>query len=488
MRPVFTPAEMAEADRRTIEAGTPIEILMERAGTHVAWAVRKRAGASYGTRVVIVCGKGNNGGDGLVAAHVLRDWGTRVEVLRLEDGIDRSGGARALRRADVAVDAMYGTGFRGALEGDALWAAETMRETGVPTIAVDIPSGVDGLTGAVTGTAVMAERTVAFAALKPGLVQEPGRSNAGIVEVVDIGIDVAFDDAAAPVFVTERADVARWLPLRDPGTNKWSVGAVMVVGGSGGMTGAPSLVSHAALRAGAGMVWAGVPGAVAAEAGSGSEVITRALPATPDGALDASAAEPVLDALDRFGALVVGPGLGGDDRTRAAVARLVAEAPVPVVIDAEALNALARDPTPLRRRHDAGHPAAVLTPHEGEFARIAGAPTGADRIRSTRILAERAHAVVVLKGPATVIAAPAGPTALNSTGGPWLATAGTGDVLSGIVGAFLARGLPPFEAASAAVWVHGRAADHAGHEGLVAGDLIPALRPTLEELHSDDGQ
>jgi ADP-dependent NAD(P)H-hydrate dehydratase / NAD(P)H-hydrate epimerase len=483
MQPVVTPAEMAEADQRTIASGTPIEVLMERAGLHVAWAVRDRAGGCYGTRVVMVCGKGNNGGDGLVAARVLREWGARVEVQQLEGGIDRSRWERALARADVAVDAMYGTGFKGTLEGDAEWAADAMRAASVPTIAIDIPSGVDGLTGAVTGAAVAAERTVAFAALKPGLVQEPGRSHAGRIEVVDIGIDVG---AGAPsVFLTEHGDVARWLPPRAASTNKWSVGAVMVVGGSGGMTGAPSLVSHAALRAGAGMVWAGVPGAEAAEAGSGSEVITKALPATADDALDATAAGPVIEALDRFGALVVGPGLGGDDRTRAAVGRLVAEAPVPVVIDADALNALARDPTPLRRRHDAGLPAAVLTPHEGEFARIAGAPAGADRIRSTRILAERAHAVVVLKGPATVIAAPNGATALNSTGGPWLATAGTGDVLSGIVGAFLARGLPPFEAAAAAVWVHGRAADHAGHEGLVASDLIPALRPTLEELHSD---
>jgi NAD(P)H-hydrate epimerase len=196
----------------------------------------------------------------------------------------------------------------------------------------------------------------------------------------------------------------------------------------------------------------------------------------------------VLEALDRFGALVVGPGLGGDERTQAAVGRLVAEAPVPVVIDADALNALARDPAPLRRRHDAGLPLAVLTPHEGEFARVAGAPAGADRVQAARILAARTHAVVVLKGPATVVADPEGRAALNPTGGPWLATAGTGDVLSGIVGALLAEGLPAFEAATAAVWVHGRAADHAGHAGLLAGDLIPALRPTLEELHPDEDE
>ncbi|MGH9024553.1 MAG: NAD(P)H-hydrate dehydratase, partial [Acidimicrobiia bacterium] len=341
---------------------------------------------------------------------------------------------------------------------------------------------------AVAGDAVHAERTVALAALKPGLVQEPGRSHAGRVDVVDIGIAVGRADSSPLLFVTERADVAAWLPSRDAGTNKWAVGAVMVVGGSGGMTGAPSFVSHAALRAGAGMVWCGVPGVEAAEAGSGSEVITKALPATSDRALDASAAGPVLEAIDRFGALVVGPGLGGDERTQAAVGRLVAEAPVPVVIDADALNALARDPAPLRRRHDAQLPLAVLTPHEGEFARVAGAPAGPDRVGAARILAARAHAVVVLKGPATVIAAPDGRAALNPTGGPWLATAGTGDVLSGIVGAFLAEGLPPFEAATAAVWVHGRAADYAGHSGLLAGDLVPALRPTLEELHPDGSQ
>jgi ADP-dependent NAD(P)H-hydrate dehydratase / NAD(P)H-hydrate epimerase len=488
MRPVLTPAEMAEADRRTIEAGTPVEVLMERAGRHVAWAVRDRTGTCYGTRAVIVCGKGNNGGDGLVAGRVLRGWGVQVEVQRLEDGIDRARCERALRRADVAVDAMFGTGFKGALEGDAAWVADALRAAAVPTIAVDIPSGVDGLTGAVSGTAVAAERTVAFAALKPGLVQEPGRGHAGRVDVVDIGVDIGVEARAPSLFVTERTDVAEWLPVRATSTNKWAVGATMVVGGSAGMIGAPLLASHAALRAGAGMVRCGVPGVEAAEAGSGTEVITKVLPSTLGGALDETAAAPVLDALERFGALVVGPGLGGDERTRAAVGKLIADAPVPVVIDADGLNALARDPAPLRRRHDAGLPPAVLTPHEGEFARVAGSPPGPDRMQAARILAERTYAVVVLKGPATIVAAPDGRTAVNPTGGPWLATAGTGDVLSGIVGAFLARGVPTFEAAAGAAWVHGRAADHAGHEGLVAGDLVPALRPTLEELHSDEGE
>jgi ADP-dependent NAD(P)H-hydrate dehydratase / NAD(P)H-hydrate epimerase len=450
--------------------------------------VRDRAGTCYGVRAVVVCGKGNNGGDGLVAARLLRGWGVKVEVQRLEDGVDRARCERALRRADIAVDAMFGTGFKGALEGDAAWVADALRASGVPTIAVDIPSGVDGLTGAVSGDAVAAERTVAFAALKPGLVQEPGRSHAGRVDVVDIGVDTRSDTGPSSCFVTERADVAQWLPGRAAGTNKWAVGAAMVVGGSAGMIGAPVLASHAALRAGAGMVWCGVPGVEAAESGSGTEVITKVLPSTLGGALDATAAAPVLDALDRFGALVVGPGLGGDERTRAAVGRLVAEAPVPIVIDADGLNALARDPAPLRHRRDAGRPPAVLTPHEGEFARVAGSPPGPDRMQAARILAERTFAVVVLKGPATVIAAPDGRIAINPTGGPWLATAGTGDVLSGIVGAFLARGVSAFEAAAGAAWVHGRAADHAGHEGLVAGDLVPALRPTLEELHSNQGQ
>jgi NAD(P)H-hydrate epimerase len=451
---------------------------MDRAGRAVAWAVREVAGGAYGRRVVVVCGKGNNGGDGLVAARVLRTWGMRADVFALAEGVDRVRAQRALARADVVVDAMYGTGFSGALEGDAAWFAEQAAGAGAAVVAVDIPSGVDGLTGAIAGPAVRADRTVTFAARKPGLLFPPGATRAGVVTVADIGIDVAGGRAG----VTEAADVAAWVPGRAAETHKWEVGGLMVVGGTLGMTGAPMLVSRAAMRTGAGIVWSGLPGDAAAAA-SGTEIITVALPATPEGALDVSAVGVVLRDLDRFGALVVGPGLGRDERTVAAVNQLVADAPVPLVLDADGLNALRGDLAPLRVRHTMLDAPVVLTPHAGEFARLVGEPPGADRIAAARRLADAAEAVVLLKGSGTVIAepGPAGRVAVNPTGGPWLASAGTGDVLAGIVGALLARGCGAFEAAAAGAWLHGRAADRAGHTGMIAGDLIAAIPAAFPE-------
>jgi hydroxyethylthiazole kinase-like uncharacterized protein yjeF len=479
MQPVLTPAEMGEADRRTIAAGTPVEVLMERAGRAVAWAVRREMGGTYGRRVVAVCGKGNNGGDGHVAARALRGWGVGVDVFTLDGGVDRQLCERALLRADAFVDAMFGTGFKGSLEGDAAWVARAADAVLGPCVAVDIPSGVNGHTGEVEGVAVHASHTVTLSALKPGLLFEPGATHAGEVEVADIGIDLRTPATLVP----EAIDVALELPERAPDAHKWLSGA-LVVGGSGGMTGAPLFVSHAAMRAGAGIVWCGVPGAEAAARASGTEVITKALPATPDGALDEPAAAEVLKAADRFRALVVGPGLGRDDRTAAAVRRIVAEASIPLVLDADGLNALAGDVAPLRARTAP----AILTPHAGEYVHLAGAKVGPDRLAAARRLAERAHAIVLLKGPGEVIAEgealTAARAAINTTGGPWLATAGTGDVLSGIIGGFLARGTDPFWAAAGGAFTHGRAADVAGHTGLVAGDLIPALPAAIRSIES----
>lgn len=479
MKAVLTPDEMGDADRRTSAAGTPVEVLMDRAGRAVAWAARHMLGGIYGRRVVVLCGKGNNGGDGLVAACVLRRWGMHVTAVEALAVLDWTRVTNAIRRADLVIDAIFGTGLHGGLAPEVAILAETALMYGVPVLAVDIPSGVDGLTGAVETEAFTAERTVTFAAYKPGLLFEPGRSRAGQVTVADIGVDVS--DARSAL--TEETDVRAWLPARAATAHKWSVGGVMVVGGSTGMTGAALLVSRAAMRAGAGIVWCGVPGVAAAAAASGSEVITRALPATPEGALDAPAAARVRRDLERFGALVVGPGLGRDDRTRAAVCELVAEAPVALVLDADGLNALGGELAPLRVRGAALRAPTVLTPHDGEYARLMGSPPGPDRVAAARALADAAGAVVLLKGVTTVIAEPGGQgrVAINPTGGPWLASAGTGDVLSGVVGAFLARGAAAFEAAAAGAWVHGRAADLAGHTGLVAGDLVAAIPEILEE-------
>jgi ADP-dependent NAD(P)H-hydrate dehydratase / NAD(P)H-hydrate epimerase len=479
---------MAARDSAAIAGGTTEATLVDRAGGAVARGARSLLGGAYGRRVVIVCGKGNNGADGRVAGHRLADWGARVDRFDLAS-IEQSHLNRALGRADLAVDAMFGTGFRGPLEGDAAFAADAITAAPCPVLAVDIPSGVDGLTGAVRGPAVEASATVCLAALKPGLVFFPGATLAGDVHVAPIysGIPLTpggIDPGNPPpsLGVTEEADVATWLPRRGPESHKWSVGGVYVVGGSQGMTGAVMLSGRAALRAGAGIVVAGLPGDAAVRA-SGGEVITRSLAATPSGALDEDAVKEVLDGLDRFRALVVGPGLGQAPPTVAAVRRLVAEAAVPLVLDADGLNALDGDLDLLAAR-----PAAtVITPHAGEYARLAGETVGEDRVAAARRLAERSGAVVLLKGSRTVVADPTGRVAVNPTGGPWLATAGTGDVLSGVIGALAAAGVPAFEAAAAGAWLHGRSADlWALHQppsnrptGLVAGDLIDALPAVL---------
>ena len=483
MRIVLTPAEMAEADQHAIATGTPEAVLVERAGRAVARHALRMLGAPYGRRVTVVSGKGNNGADGRVAARLLRAQGIGVDEFLLADGIDPAALHRALARADLAIDAMYGTGFRGTLDGDAMTVARAFDAVNVAVLAVDIPSGVDGTTGVVAGAAVRAAETICFAAYKPGLLFEPGATYAGRVALADIGIAVvAFDGGGGQCAVLEVADLA--LPDPSAESHKWSSGC-LVVGGSSGMAGAPVLAGSAALRSGAGMVLCAVPGVAAAAQVSGHELVARALPATAGGALDEDAATDVLKDVSRFRALVIGPGLGRERGTQAAVRRIIAEADVPIVIDADALNAIAVDPGVLLARHNAGYTPAVLTPHAGEYERLAGRPVGSDRLAAARELAARLHAIVLLKGPGTVIAAPDRDALINRTGGPALATAGTGDVLSGIIGGLLAQGVEPLPAAATAAYVHGRAANGAATSpDIVASDLVQALPRTLQVLRT----
>ena len=467
MIPVLTPVEMRAADARTIAAGTPEPVLMDRAGRAVAWRVRHVLGGTYGRRVAVICGPGNNGGDGRVVAAALRAWGARVEVIDLAaldatDGVDANV-RRSMARADAIVDAMYGTGMRGALDGAAAELAGIAEHLDALVVAVDIPSGVDGLTGAVNGPAVRADHTITFAAPKSGLWFHPGRALAGTVTIADIGIDLGLE--ADRTVVVEDRDVAEWIPARPATTHKWRAG-VLVIGGSNGMTGAPMLVGHAALRLGAGIVWAALPGR-AAESASGTEVITYVVPDDGSGNLNAAGAESVLALAGRFRAVVLGPGLGRAEETAAAVRMLIGKLDVPLVLDADGLTALEGVANLLRTRSAP----TVLTPHDGEFLRLTGAAPGADRVAATRELAAATNAVVLLKGPTTVVAGPDGRVRLNPTGGPALATAGSGDVLSGMIGAFCARGMKGFDATAVGAFVHGRAAEPDRHTGLIAGDL-----------------
>jgi NAD(P)H-hydrate epimerase len=454
--PIVTPAEMKAIDEASPE---PVEVLVRRAGAAVARAALEMLQGGYGRRIVVVAGKGNNGADGRAAAARLVRRGGRVEVIGAADAPPR------LPPADLVVDAAYGTGFRGRYE-----APEPNR---APVLAVDIPSGVDGLTGEADEGAVRADRTVTFAALKPGLLLEPGAGRAGKVTVADIGLDTA----SATAGLVEESDLEAWLPPLQRESHKWK-SATWIVAGSAGMTGAANLSARAALRAGAGTVRLGIPGVPPDPVFL--EVVGRTIPAT---GWDAD----VLSDLERMKALVIGPGLSRTDSTRDAVRRLAAESTVPTVIDADGLFALgtAADAAEVLGGRRAG---TVLTPHEGEFARLTGAKPGSDRLKAARDLARQTGATVLLKGSTTIVADPDGQALMSTAGDARLATAGTGDVLTGVIAAFLAQGLPPLRAAGLGAFVHGAAGRLGWRRGLVAGDLLDAVPVVLNRSSAGRGE
>jgi len=454
VQPVLTVAEMQAVDA-TASATTALDVLVERAGTAVALSALDLLGGAYGRRVVLICGKGNNGADGRVAARLLARRGARVTVITPGEAasIGDSG-----PKIDLVVDAAFGTGFRGSYDAPEV-------PPGVPVLAVDIPSGVAGDTGEAKGRTLAARRTVTFVAPKPGLLQGDGARLAGEIEVVDIGLRVG----GHRIGLVEDADVAALLTPRAPSGNKWSA-AVATFAGSPGMTGAAALCAQAAYRAGAGMVRLGVPGGDLA-----------ALPATEAVGVPLPAegwAEAATTAAARCRAVVVGPGLGRAPGTGDEVRRLLAAAIAATVVDADGLHALGRvDGGPLV----AGAPV-VLTPHDGEYAQLVGAAPGPDRVAAARHLAAVTGAVALLKGPTTAVADPSGRVLLAITGTTALASAGTGDVLSGVIGAFLARGVPPLDAAALAAHVHGRAGALGHRAGLVAGDLPDLVARVLDVL------
>jgi len=472
MRPVLTVAEMRDADASALRSVSQ-STLVARAGTAVALGALRMLGAGYGHRVVVVAGKGNNGADGRVAASVLRRRGARVIMVPAAD-------PGRLPACDLVIDAAYGTGFRGTYEAPRV-------PVDARVLAVDVPSGVDGDTGAAAGSPMAAARTVTFAALKPGLLQGDGPRLAGRVEVADIGIDVGSPDIA----LVEDADVPARLPRRPPESHKWMT-AVAVVAGSPGMEGAASLSARGASHGGAGMVRLAVPGSEQADGTSPQDAGPWPLEAVRLPIGREGWAGEVLSVLGRCRALVVGPGLGRDESTQAELRRLVAASPVPVVADADALAALG-DVACTRElvAATAGRPV-ILTPHDGEYRSLAGHPPGPDRVAAVRDLAARTGAVVLLKGSLTAVGVPpdlvtaGGPDVLlAAAGSSRLATAGTGDVLSGVIGAFVARGAPVPLAAALAAHVHGRAAGLGPGEGLVAGDLPELVAAWLSDTMAE---
>jgi hydroxyethylthiazole kinase-like uncharacterized protein yjeF len=516
-----TPSEMAEMERRCQEAhGITVGALMEQAGLRTAEVARHLLRLRGGRRVTVLAGKGNNGGDGLVAArHLAGDGPTRVLLLvppdeihddpaghlrllrerqvRMDvvDALSDSDLATALRDADLIIDAIFGTGFRGPARGVPARVIEAANASGVPILAVDLPSGVDAASGRADPPCIHAVATVTMALPKVGLVQYPAAAHVGRLYVADIGIPQSVIDEA-PI-MTELA-TAGWvdstLPRRPPEGHKGRFGRVGIVAGARGFAGAAVLVARGAIRAGAGLVTIGLPASLAAvPSASLPEAMTRPLPENAAGTLSEEASDAVVEFAASVDVVAIGPGLTTHRDVVALLHRALPRLERPVVLDADGLNAFAGD---ARRLRDAPGPV-VITPHPGELARLLGRKTQEvqdDRLGIARETARLVGGVVVLKGARTVIAAPEGRVRLIPTGNAAMATGGMGDVLTGAVAALLGAGLPPFEAAACAAYLHGLAGDLAaaarGELGLLAHEVADDIPRALARVRSgevDDG-
>jgi NAD(P)H-hydrate epimerase len=514
---------MRRADRRTIEEiGLPGPVLMENAGAAVAAAIRQRFPDAR--RVVVLCGKGNNGGDGFVVARRLRAAGAEALLLGRKKDVrgdarthlqacERSGGRvrevadaaawsaarESVFAADVLVDALLGTGLRAAPSGlaaEGITELARRAEAGVPVVAVDIPSGVCADAGTADGPTVPATVTVTFAAPKWGHVLSPDCERSGELVIADIGIPPeALAGVQPTLFLLEDGDAAAAFPPRPAAAHKGHFGHVLVVAGSVGKTGAAVLAATGALRAGAGLVTVATPSScLASVAGGRAEIMTEPLPETSKGGVSKEGLDRILGLAGERDTMVLGPGLGQDPSTRSLVRDLVRRCPVPLIVDADGLNALA--PELEGETEDAAlerEAPTVLTPHPGEMARLVRRPVPeiqGRRVPETVDLARRSGAVVVLKGQRTVVGDPEGRAAVSPTGNPGMASGGTGDVLAGVVGALLARH-DAWRAATAGAYVHGRAGDLAaeasGEEGLAAGDLAEALPRAIDSVRSAGG-
>jgi hydroxyethylthiazole kinase-like uncharacterized protein yjeF len=459
VEPLYTAAEMRAAEEGYPGYPDTVPELMDRAGEAVAEVILEDFPDAR--RVTVVCGPGNNGGDGRVAAGVLRGAGREVRIVESKPEDEE----KDVGDPDLVVDALFGTGFEGAPRPGAARLIEQMNAADVEVVAVDVPSGIDASTGEVAGAGVDAWVTVTFHGEKVGLVVAPGAYSAGEVEVADIGLEPVETEHAR---VT--GEILELVPLRAPEDNKYTAGHVIVVGGSPGLTGAPCLTAMGALRADCGYVTVAVPASTLPVFEQRLlEAVKRPLPEDEEGRLRAEAAEAVLELAAKAHAVALGPGLGRSQGTRELVRTLLAKLELPVVVDADALFELEPGEWPGPR---------VLTPHEGELARLLGAESSwvaAHRLEAARRAVERFGCIVILKGEGSIVAAP-GQGMLVCPGYPSLATAGTGDVLTGIAASFLAKGMEPRLAAAAAVTAQVQAALRAPQQaGLVASDVIEAL-------------
>ncbi len=509
--------QMKDIDRRaTEEYLIPGLILMENAGLRVLETIEGLIGELRNAKIVILAGKGNNGGDGLVLGRHLINAGARVETfllgepqnlssdayinyrilgkmtdslfsLRVDEDLDRL--MIALLSADLIVDAIYGIGFRGSLDDFETRVAQMVNWSQASVLAVDIPSGVEANTGKIHGAAIKANHTVTFALPKIGLVLEPGRDYVGTLTVADISIPQALlEDDKFKLSLISTAMVKRLIKPRMLESHKGSYGHALVIGGSTGMTGAVIMTSYGALRTGAGLVTAALPESlVPILEASIMEVMSQPLPETSEASISLEALPALENLLGTVSVCAIGPGMSRYREANAILRWVLEKSGVPILIDADGLNALEGDTAILKDRQVP----IIITPHPGEMARLTG--LSVEEIQQNRLEIARNYAAawgitVVLKGNKTVVASPSGEVFINMNGNPGMATAGSGDVLSGIILGLMAQGIRPQSAAVAGVYIHGSAGDRAaeivGQRGLIAGDLLNHLPYVLHELET----
>jgi NAD(P)H-hydrate epimerase len=514
LQPVVTAAEMAEMDRRTIEEiGIPGAVLMENAARGIVRAILERFGSMAGKRVLVLCGKGNNGGDGYVVTRYLADHGAHLNILILGEKAQIRGDAKlnldilerlgietmsiskwhpeTITGQDLIIDAMLGTGVTGRLKKLYAEAVESVNSSGVPVVAVDIPTGLHTDRGTLTGPAIIATLTVSMAFPKRGHLLYPGAKNVGELRTVDIGIPSrVVESSGARTYRLTHSWIRSILPERPRDTFKNKCGQVFVLAGSAGMTGAAVLTSMATLRTGAGMAILGIPKSLNAILENKlTEVMTMPLPETDNQSLSAESLPLLEEKLDWSNVLALGPGITTHEDSVRLVGELLGSYKKPVVLDADGLNCAAVDSSVLK---NSAAPL-VLTPHPGELARLTGGSSTEildDPIEAAKSAAMSFNAVVVLKSAPVVIASPDGYAFLNCTGNPGMATAGLGDVLTGVIAGLVAQGVQPLPAALAGVYLHGFAGDlvaaEKGEDGLVAGDVAEMLPQAIRQTRLND--
>jgi hydroxyethylthiazole kinase-like uncharacterized protein yjeF len=516
MTKIITAAQMQELDRRTIsEAHIPATTLMERAGTGIVSCLEQRLGPVRGKTITVVCGKGNNGGDGFVAARLLRRRHAKVRVLAMAStseltrdaatmykqfvrGAGKSSVHRytskaqalaLLRDSDILIDALLGTGLSAAVTGRYAEAIDCINESGCPVVAVDLPSGLHADTGTILGRAIRASLTVTLGLPKLGLYQSHGIDLAGEVALVDIGIPPAYIDSveSRTTLITQHA-VRTYLPRRLPSSHKGTFGHAGIIAGSVGKTGAAAMAARAALRVGAGLVTVAIPTSVndVLEAKL-LEAMTAPMPETKARTFARTALDRLVAFMTARTAIAIGPGLSTHPETVELIQALTKQLDRPAVLDADALNALTGRTALLASCKTPP----IITPHPGEMARLEADATSqtvnSDRIGTATRFARERGLFVVLKGARTVVARPDGAVAICPTGNPGMATAGTGDVLTGMMVGLLAQGMPSWEAACAATYLHGAAGDlvaaRKGQAGLIAGDVIEEIPHAIRRVH-----